>query len=96
VVRGRKPIPRHEAIDAIATKVYSLCSGRRAEPDIKAAVDRGHILRVWDPNTLFRVMEDPTLTPILVRHLAPTTGTPTRRCVTAPARAAVIAARDLQ
>jgi hypothetical protein len=64
---GRKPIPRREAIYAIATKVYSLCSGRRAEPDIKAAVDRGHLSRVWDPNTLFRVMEDPTLTPVLVR-----------------------------
>jgi hypothetical protein len=48
-------------------QVYSLCSGRRAEPDIKAAVDRGHLSRVWDPNTLFRVMEDPALTPILVR-----------------------------
>lgn len=64
---GRKPIPRREAIYAVATKVYSLCSGRRAEPDIKAAVDRGHLSRVWDPNTLFRVMEDPELTPILVR-----------------------------
>jgi transposase len=64
---GRKPIPRREAIYSIATKVYSLCSGRRAEPDIKAAVDRGHLSRVWDPNTLFRVMEDPALTPVLVR-----------------------------
>jgi transposase len=64
---GSKPIPRREAIYAIVTKVYSLCSGRRAEPDIKAAVDRGHLSRVWDPNTLFRVMEDPELTPILVR-----------------------------
>lgn len=64
---GRKPIPRREAIYSIVTKVYSLCSGRRAEPDIRAAVDRGHLSRVWDPNTLFRVMEDPTLTPVLVR-----------------------------
>jgi transposase len=64
---GRKPIPRREAIYAVATKVYSLCSGRRAEPDIKAAVDRGHLSRVWDPNTLFRAMEDPELTPVLVR-----------------------------
>ena len=27
----------------------------------------GHLSRVWDPNTLFRAMEDPTLTPVLVR-----------------------------
>jgi hypothetical protein len=60
---GRKSIPRREAVYAVATKVYSLCSGRRADPDIRAAVDRGHLSRAWDPNTLFRVMEDPTLTP---------------------------------
>lgn len=64
---GRKPIPRREAIYAIAIKVYSLCSGRRADPDIRAAVERGHLSKAWDPNTLFRVMEDPTLTPILER-----------------------------
>jgi transposase len=64
---GRKPIPRREAVYSIVTKVYSLCSGRRAEPDIKAAVDRGHLSRVWDANTLFRVMEDPELAAVLVR-----------------------------
>src|ERR1700751_3727951 len=64
---GRKPIPRREAIYAIVTKVYSLCSGRRADPDIHAAVARGHLTRAWDPNTLFRAMEDEALTPILVR-----------------------------
>lgn len=64
---GRKPIPRREAIYGIVTKVYSLCSGRRAEKDIKDAVALGHLSRVWDPNTLFRVMEDPELTPILVQ-----------------------------
>jgi hypothetical protein len=40
---GRKPIPRREAIYAAVMKVYSCCSGRRADPDIKADVDRGHL-----------------------------------------------------
>ena len=44
----RKPIPRREAIYGIVTKVYSLCSGRRAEPDIKITVDRARDREVRD------------------------------------------------
>ena len=64
---GRKPIPRREAIYAAVMKVYSCCSGRRADPDIKAGVDRGHLSRKWNPKTLFRVLADPALTPVLVQ-----------------------------
>ncbi len=49
---GRKPIPRREAIYAAVMKVYSCCSGRRADPDIKAGVDRGHLSRKWNPKTV--------------------------------------------
>jgi hypothetical protein len=64
---GRKPIPRAEAIFAAVMKVYTTCSGRRADADIKACVDRGLLGHKWDPATLFRVMEDPSITPELIR-----------------------------
>lgn len=64
---GRRPIPLREGIFGIVMKVYSMCSGRRAESDIRACVDRGLISRAWDANTLFRVMEDPATTEILTR-----------------------------
>jgi transposase len=64
---GRKPIPRREAIYAIATKVYSLLSTRRAEGAIKTAFARGHLSRVWDHNTIIRALADEDLTEILVR-----------------------------
>lgn len=62
---GRKPIPRREGIFGAAMKVYSMCSGRRAEPDTRLCVERGYLSRAWDSNTLFRVMEDPATTEIL-------------------------------
>lgn len=64
---GRKPIPRREAIYAAVMKVYSLCSGRRAESDIRDCVERDQLSRPWHYNTLFRVMEDPATTEILTR-----------------------------
>lgn len=62
---GRKPIPDREAFFGLAAKVYSGCSGRRAEGDMHAYVDRGYLSRPWDSNTLFRAMESPEMTPIL-------------------------------
>ncbi len=64
---GRKPIPRCDAIFAAVMKVFTTCSGRRADADIKACVDRGLLGHKWDPGTLFRVMEDPAITPELIR-----------------------------
>ena len=63
---GRKPIPRGEGVFGILLKVYSGCSGRRAESDIRTYAKQGLISRAWDSNTLFRVMEDPATTPILM------------------------------
>jgi hypothetical protein len=62
---GRRPIPDREAIFGLVMKVYSGCSGRRAESDIAACVERGYLSRAWDANTLFRAMESPAMTPIL-------------------------------
>jgi hypothetical protein len=62
---GRKPMPDREAVFGLVMKVYSGCSGRRAESDIAACVERGYLSRAWDANTLFRAMESPAMTPIL-------------------------------
>ncbi|HEY1814997.1 MAG TPA: transposase [Kofleriaceae bacterium] len=62
---GRKPIPDREALFGLVAKVYSGCSGRRAEGDMHAYVERGYLSRAWDSNTLFRAMESPAMTPIL-------------------------------
>lgn len=62
---GRKPIPQREAIFGIVMKVYSGCSGRRAESDMPSYVERGYLSRPWDANTLFRAMENEALAPIL-------------------------------
>jgi len=64
---GRKPIPLREALYAVVMKVYSCRSGRRADKDIKDCVGLGHLSKKWAPKTLFRVLADSELTPILVR-----------------------------
>lgn len=64
---GRKPIPLREALYAVVMKVYSCCSGRRADKDIKDSVGLGHLSKKWAPKTLFRVLADPALTPILIQ-----------------------------
>ena len=63
---GRKPIPEREAAFGLVAKVYTGDSGRRAEGDMHAYVERGYLSRVWDSNTLFRAMENPEMTPILM------------------------------
>jgi transposase len=42
-------------------------SGRRADTDISACAERGSIGKAYHPNTLFRAMEDPATTAILLR-----------------------------
>ena len=64
---GRKPIPLREGIYAAVMKIYTLCSGRRADSEIRECAERGHLSRKWHYNTLFRVMEDPATTEILTR-----------------------------
>ena len=65
--RGRDAYSRRDAIFGCVLKVYTTFSGRRADTDITACAERGSIGKAYHPNTLFRVMEDPATTPILLR-----------------------------
>ena len=71
---GRKRIPLCEAIFAIVIKVYSGLSGRRFESDLCTYVEREFLSKVWDANTLFLVMEDPAITPILTSLIEQSAG----------------------
>ena len=65
--RGRNAYSRRDAIFGCVLKVYTTFSGRRADTDITACAERGSIGKAYHPNTLFRAMEDPATTPILLR-----------------------------
>lgn len=63
--RGPKPIPLADVVVAMAMKVYSTVSGRRASTDIRAGVEAGHLSRAPSYNTLFRCFEEPAMTAVL-------------------------------
>lgn len=63
--RGRPRVPYPDAIFAAVFKVYSTFSGRRFMSDMRAARDRGHVAAAPHYNSIFRVLEDPTVTPTL-------------------------------
>jgi hypothetical protein len=63
---GQKPIRDREAAFGLVMKVYTGLSGRRAEGDMHSYVAQGFLSRAWDANTLFRAMESPAMTPILI------------------------------
>jgi transposase len=63
--RGRPPIPRPDAIFCIAFKVYSTMSGRRFSSDLREAHRRGWISAAPCYNTVFSLMEDESLFPVL-------------------------------
>src|SRR6185436_19838957 len=65
--RGRDAYARRDAIFGCVMKVYTTFSGRRADTDISACAERGSIGKAYHPNTLFRAMEDPATTAILLR-----------------------------
>jgi transposase len=65
--RGRHAYSRRDAIFGCVMKVYTTLSGRRADTDLQACAARGSLGRAYHPNTLFRAMEDPATTAILVR-----------------------------
>jgi transposase len=64
---GRKPHLLSDAVFASVMKVYTTLSGRRASTDIERCEERGHIDRAVHCSSVFRTMEDPAITPILVR-----------------------------
>jgi transposase len=64
---GRPPVSLADRIFAATFKVFSGIAGRRFTCDLRDALKRGHLTRAPHYNSIFRYLEDPTLTPILHR-----------------------------
>lgn len=62
---GRKRLPLSDMVFSAAQKVYSTHSGRRAQTDVRASKDKGLIEAAPSYNSLFRFMEQPSVTPLL-------------------------------
>jgi hypothetical protein len=60
---GRRPVSLADSVFAMATKVYTGMSGRRATTDLEACAEDGHMARAPKYNTI----DDPKFTPILTR-----------------------------
>jgi hypothetical protein len=67
--RGRPRLPLSDAIFSAVFKVYSTVSGRRFTCDLKDAQERGHVERMPHYNSIFAVMENEWLTPVLKRMI---------------------------
>lgn len=63
--RGRPSLPMADRIFAAAFKVYSTVSGRRFMTDMRNAADAGYVSCVPHYNSIFNVLGDEGLTPIL-------------------------------
>lgn len=63
--RGRPSIPMAEKLFAAGFKIYSTVSGRRFMTDLRTAHAAGHISKVPHFNSIFNVIDDPDMTPIL-------------------------------
>jgi transposase len=63
---GRPRLPRADIVFGLITKVYSTFSGRRADTNIRHAKEAGLVDSSPHYNSLFRYMNDASLTPILV------------------------------
>ncbi|HEY4188586.1 MAG TPA: transposase [Polyangia bacterium] len=64
-VRGRKPVAYSDAAYAMTMKVWTTVSGRRANGDINACAEDGHLSREVSYNSLFDYFDKPEMTPIL-------------------------------
>ena len=63
---GRPPVPMADRVFAVAFKVYTTMSGRRASTDMRDAREKGHLSKAPDYSRIARYLEDPTMTPIFV------------------------------
>src|SRR5262249_10333500 len=63
---GRKPLPLSDRVFACVLKVYTTVSGRRASTDMREARDKGHLSAAPHYSAVFRYLEDPAMTPILM------------------------------
>lgn len=62
---GRPRSLLRDEVYAIVHKVFTGMCGRRAQEDLKRCVEPGYIKSALHYNSMFRAMEDPTITPIL-------------------------------
>jgi hypothetical protein len=67
---GRPPIPMADRLFAVAFKVYTTVSGRRASTDMRNARDKGHLSHAPHYSRVYRFLEDPAMTPILMGLIA--------------------------
>jgi len=67
---GRPPVPMADRVFAMAFKVYSTFSGRRASTDMRDARDKGHLSHAPSFSAVFRYLEDPAMTPVLMGLIA--------------------------
>jgi transposase len=67
---GRPPVPMADRVFAMALKVYSTQSGRRASTDMRDARDKGHLSHAPHYSKVSRFLEDPAMTPILTSLIA--------------------------
>jgi transposase len=81
-VNGRPPVPISDALFAATYKVYSGVSSRRFMTDLRDAEAKGFVTRPWHFNTVLKVIETPTLAPVLQR-LVTTSAAPLRAVETA-------------
>lgn len=67
---GRPRIPLRDALFAAVFKVYSTVSGRRFMCDLENAQDKGHVRVAPHYNSVFRVLENAAVTPVLRKLIA--------------------------
>jgi transposase len=67
---GRPPVPMADRAFACAFKIYTTISGRRASTDMRDAKDKGHLSRAPHYSAIYRFLEDPAMTPILMSLIA--------------------------
>ena len=64
---GRPSVPMADRLFAVAFKVYTLMSSRRASSDMRDATGKGHLSAAPHYSRVNRFMEHPEMTPILTR-----------------------------
>jgi transposase len=69
---GRPSKPLSEMVFSMVLKVYGGMSSRRAQSDLRAAVEKGHVDAAPHYNTICKYMEDPRVTPVLERLITQT------------------------
>jgi transposase len=68
--RGRPKLLMSDVVYAAVFKVYSTFSGRRFMSDLRAAQEEGHITKLPHYNSIFKYLENPEITPVLMALIA--------------------------